>query len=113
MLLLPLRLARPLCYSCLWHFINARFAPHSQTQVAVAIVEKDDRISNLERELIKKESLIKKQLQALVEERKKSSLYLKLKDDKDEHIEILVKEKNRLHDTLQVRRATRRETRCV
>ena len=37
----------------------------------------------------------------LGDERKKSQLYLKLKDDKDAHINVLVKEKNRLHDTLQ------------
>jgi hypothetical protein len=51
--------------------------------------------------LVKAENMIKKLKVALDDEKKRSGLYLKLKDDKDSHINLLVKEKNRLHDMIQ------------
>ncbi|GMH80120.1 hypothetical protein TrST_g12145 [Triparma strigata] len=63
--------------------------------------EGEERFRELREKLIKAEGHIKKLQTQLGDERKKSQLYLKLKDDKDAHINVLVKEKNRLHDTLQ------------
>ena len=44
---------------------------------------------------------VKKLQLSLAEANKQSSLYQKLRDDKDGHIAVLVKEKNRMHDALQ------------
>ncbi|GMH75755.1 hypothetical protein TL16_g06864 [Triparma laevis f. inornata] len=63
--------------------------------------EGEERFRELREKLIKAEGHIKKLQTQLGDEKKKSQLYLKLKDDKDAHINVLVKEKNRLHDTLQ------------
>jgi hypothetical protein len=73
----------------------------SKSTLDVALIDKDGEIERLSRELAKQQAVNRKQQALLVDEKKKSALYMKLKDDKDEHIQILVKEKNRLHDTLQ------------
>jgi len=47
------------------------------------------------------QNLVRKLKVALEDEKKRSGLFLKLKDDKDAHINLLIKEKNRLHDMIQ------------
>jgi len=66
--------------------------------------EIDCKVSNLlevEAKLQSSQALNKKLRAGLEDTKKQAALYLKLKDDKDGHIALLVKEKNRLHDTIQ------------
>ena len=62
---------------------------------------KTQEYNDLKSKLVKSEGSVKKLQAMLYDEKKKSGLYLKLKNDKDQHITLLVKEKNRLHDILQ------------
>ena len=71
------------------------------SQLDSKVDEGEEKFRELRERLIKAEGCIKKLQTQLGDEKKKSQLYLKLKDDKDAHINVLVKEKNRLHDTLQ------------